>query len=75
VSPSAPKSVANRDLEENRDTPGIVRRIAFRTENNVLVEARVEGSVASGWHHHGDRDVYAHLVEGEAVIEYGPGTA
>lgn len=33
----------------------------------------MDGGVSSGWHHHGDRHVYAHLVEGEAVIEYGPG--
>lgn len=71
--PEAPEAMTQKDLEETRDTPGIVRRVAFRTENNVLVQAHVDGSVSSGWHHHGDRHVYAHLLEGAAIIEYGPG--
>jgi len=75
MTPQAPTAISPRDLEDNRDTPGIVRRIAFRTDNNVLVEAHVEGGVASAWHHHGDRHVYAHLQRGSAVIEYGPGGA
>lgn len=47
--------------------------MAFETDDNVLVRARADGGVRSGWHHHGDRHVYAYLVEGSAVIEYGPG--
>jgi uncharacterized RmlC-like cupin family protein len=39
----------------------------------MLVRARVEGSVASGWHHHGDRDVLGHVVRGRARFEFGPG--
>jgi len=70
---TTPQVVTGQDLKENRETPGIVRRVAFHTDANVLVEAHVEGGVSSGWHHHGDRHVYAHLLEGAAVIEYGPG--
>ena len=67
-----PEAVTQQDLQDNRDTPGILRRVAFRKDNNVLVEAHVDGGVSSGWHHHGDRHVYACLLEGAAVIEYGP---
>ena len=72
MAPKEPEAVTQQDLEDTRDTPGILRRVAFRTDNNVLVEAHVDGGVSSAWHHHGDRHVYAHLLEGVAVIEYGP---
>jgi uncharacterized RmlC-like cupin family protein len=39
----------------------------------MLVRARAEGGVASGWHHHGDRDVLGHVVRGRARFEFGPG--
>lgn len=67
-----PAVVTVEGLVENRETPGIVRRIAFHTDNNVMVEAFVNGGVTSGWHHHGDRHVYAYLLKGEAVLEFGP---
>jgi uncharacterized RmlC-like cupin family protein len=70
---TTPRVVMRHELKENRDTPGIVRRVAFHTDTNALVEAHVDGGVASGWHHHGDRHVYANLLEGVAVIEYGAG--
>ena len=69
---TTPRVVTRHELQENRDTPGIVRRVAFHTDTNVLVEAHVDGGVASGWHHHGDRHVYAHLLEGVAVVAEGP---
>ncbi|HSG12270.1 MAG TPA: cupin domain-containing protein, partial [Gaiellaceae bacterium] len=34
---------------------------------------RVEGRVASGWHHHGDREVLGYVVRGQARFEFGPG--
>lgn len=61
------------DLEGDESTPGLVRKVVFRTDDNALVQVEAAGGVSSGWHHHGDRHVYAHLVEGSAVIEYGPG--
>ncbi|WP_396613944.1 cupin domain-containing protein (plasmid) [Haloferax sp. S1W] len=68
-----PRAVTQQDLEEAEGTPGITRKVVFETDNNKLVQAHAEGGVSSGWHHHGDRHVYAHLVEGTAVIEYGSG--
>lgn len=54
-------------------TPGIVREIAFATDRAILVRGRVEGGVASGWHHHGDREVLGHLIKGRARFDFGPG--
>lgn len=68
-----PRAVTQADLEEAEGTPGITRKVVFETDNNMLIQAHVEGGVSSGWHHHVDRTVYAHLLEGTAVIEHGPG--
>jgi uncharacterized RmlC-like cupin family protein len=39
----------------------------------MLVRARAEGGITSGWHHHGDREVLGHVVRGTARFEFGPG--
>lgn len=61
------------NLEIGDQTPGIVRKVAFKTDNNIMVQAHVDGGTTSGWHHHGDRDVYGYLVKGAAAFEYGSG--
>lgn len=63
------------EWEMGDGTPGIVRKIAFRTDNNIVVHASAAGGTTSGWHHHGDRDVYGCLVEGNPAFEFGPGGA
>lgn len=73
MAPDASAAVTQQELEAAEGTSGIVRKVAFHTDNNTLVQAHADGGVSSGWHHHGDRHVFAHLVEGNAVIEYGPG--
>lgn len=65
--------VSPDELKEGDDTPGIDRKVAFETENNVVIRAHVDGGTASGWHHHGNRDVYGYLLEGKAAFDYGPG--
>jgi uncharacterized RmlC-like cupin family protein len=37
------------------------------------MRARAEARSASGWHHHGKRDVLGHVVRGRARFEFGPG--
>lgn len=61
------------DLTPTSPTPGIERSKAFETERAIVVNAHVEAGVASGWHHHGDRDVYGYLISGSARLEFGPG--
>src|SRR5262249_38494872 len=53
-------------------TPGLVRELAFDTERGMLVRARAAGGIASGWHHHGDREVLGHVLRGRARFEFGP---
>jgi uncharacterized RmlC-like cupin family protein len=50
-----------------------LREVAFDTSRATLMRARAEGGAASGWHHHGDRDVLGYVVRGRARFEFGPG--
>jgi uncharacterized RmlC-like cupin family protein len=54
-------------------TPGIVREVAFDTGRASLMRTRAEGNAASGWHHHGERDILGYVVRGRAQFEFGPG--
>lgn len=53
--------------------PGVVREVAYATDRAMLVRARADGRAATGWHHHGDREVLGYLVRGRARFEFGPG--
>jgi uncharacterized RmlC-like cupin family protein len=67
------RAVGPDRLTEIDPTPGIIREIAFATDRVILVRARAEGGVASGWHHHGDREVLGYLVKGRAPVAFGSG--
>lgn len=73
MTPQPAEAVAEEELKRGDDTPGIVRKVAFETDNNVTVKGHVAGGVESGWHTHCDRHVYGYLVDGTAVLEYGAG--
>ncbi len=60
-------------LSEAPGSSGITRHLAFRGEDFLVVRSRVDASVVSGWHHHGDYDVYGYTVSGSARFEHGPG--
>ena len=62
-------------LTPGTPSAGFVRDLAFDTGRAALLRAYAEPGATSGWHHHGDRDVYAHVLRGRARFEYGPGGA
>lgn len=64
--------VSPDDLEADESTPGVVRELIFHTENNVMVRSRIGGGTKSGWHHHGERQVYGYIIEGAGWVEFGP---
>lgn len=66
-------AVSPNDLRDAAPTPGVLREVAFETDRATLMRARAEAGAASGWHHHGDRDVLGHVVRGRARFEFGPG--
>jgi len=61
------------ELDEGAGTPGVVRKVAFRTDDCVMITSHVAGGTGTGWHHHGERHVFGYLIEGSAAVEYGPG--
>ena len=64
--------VKSEGLKEGESTPNLIREQAFDTDNAVIMRSNAEESITSGWHHHGDREVFGFLLEGHARIEYGP---
>ncbi|HXH95577.1 MAG TPA: cupin domain-containing protein [Gaiellaceae bacterium] len=68
ISAVPPDGLASGDA-----TPGILREVAFATDRALHIRARVEGGNATGWHHHGDREVLGYVVRGRARFEFGPG--
>jgi uncharacterized RmlC-like cupin family protein len=66
-------AISEDGLTAGAATPGVVREVAFDGERATLMRARAEGRAATGWHHHGDRDVLGYVVRGRARFEFGPG--
>ena len=67
--------VRGADLKQGAKTSGILRGRAFETTKMVLAQSRIAGGVVSGWHHHGERELYGFLVSGRLQIELGDGDA
>ena len=73
--PSAMKQidvVRRSDLKAGDSTQGILRKKAFDVSGVTLAQTHVPGKAASGWHHHGERDLYGFVVAGRLHLEYGP---
>jgi uncharacterized RmlC-like cupin family protein len=47
--------------------------MAFQGGGFLVLRARADPGVSSGWHHHGDHDVYGFMVAGTARFESGAG--
>lgn len=62
-------------LPEASATPGITRYLAFEGEGYRILRSRTEPGVVSGWHHHGDHEVYAFVVSGTGRFESDEGDA
>ena len=48
------------------------RRQLFDHEDRWVGWVRTDAGLAGGWHHHGARDSYIHVLRGRVTIEYGP---
>ena len=67
------KALRNDSLPEAPSSPGIARHLAFKDKEKLVLRGRTTPGTVSGWHHHGDHDVYGYLVSGSARFESGPG--
>lgn len=59
------------NLSETPASPGIVRHLAFKDEGTKVLRAQTEPDTVSGWHHHGNYEVYGYVVSGTARFENG----
>ncbi len=66
------RALENDTLSEAPGSPGISRHLAFKGDDFLVVRSRVDPGVVSGWHHHGDYDVYGYVVRGSVSFEGGP---
>lgn len=66
-------AVPAEDLRRGAATPGVVRDVAIETAGTTLMRAHAEPRASSGWHHHGEHDVFGHVLRGRARFEFGPG--
>jgi uncharacterized RmlC-like cupin family protein len=65
------RAVGRDELAATDPTPGILRELALSTDRAIVIRARVDGGVVSGWHHHGDRDALGYVVSGRIRFDFG----
>lgn len=65
--------VRGAELKKGDSTQGIVRDKAFESGDVLFARSRIAGGIKSGWHHHGERDLYGFLVSGRLRFDYGKG--
>ncbi|MGH2710509.1 MAG: cupin domain-containing protein [Actinomycetota bacterium] len=65
------KRLRRSDLQ----TAGLHREQAFSSDGLWVGVVITEPGDMSAWHHHGDHDSYAYVVNGSKRIEHGPGGA
>jgi len=53
-------------------TDGMDRRLLDEDGDRWIGWVRVEPGVASGWHHHAERDTWIFVIAGTMRIEFGP---
>ena len=56
-------------LSEASASPGITRHLAYTGGGFLVLHAESVPGVISGWHHHGDYDIYGYVVSGSARLE------
>jgi quercetin dioxygenase-like cupin family protein len=66
------QAVPQDTLKAGLKSSGVVRDVAFNGEGIAVLRSRVEPGTISGWHHHGDYDVYGYVVSGTSRFESGP---
>ena len=65
------QALKTETLSETMASPGISRHLAFKDDGSKVLRAQTEPGTVSGWHHHGDYEVYGYVVSGTARFENG----
>ncbi|WP_433624006.1 cupin domain-containing protein [Halomicrococcus sp. NG-SE-24] len=70
---SPPRVVGEDDLVATAELANLTRLTPFPDADVQQVRGHADGRVESNWHHHGDNDVFGHVLDGEGYIEWGTG--
>jgi uncharacterized RmlC-like cupin family protein len=75
VGMTKPEIVTHAQLTDPtaEQSSGMKRGQAFAHDGVWCGYAEFPGGANTGWHHHGDYATYAHITDGEMLIEFGPG--
>jgi uncharacterized RmlC-like cupin family protein len=65
--------LSDNALAEAPSSPGLTRHLAFEKDGLKVLHSCADPATVSGWHNHGNYEVYAYVVSGTAHIETGPG--
>ncbi|MGD2058614.1 MAG: cupin domain-containing protein [Anaerolineales bacterium] len=66
---SAIEARYQEELDQAPASPGLRRFLAFDADGFRVVRSIGDPGTVSGWHHHGDYDVYGFMVSGKARFE------
>ena len=61
-------ALSHEQFTEASSSPGIIRYLAFKGEVILVLRARSKPGTVSGWHHHGDYDIYGYVVRGSGPL-------
>jgi uncharacterized RmlC-like cupin family protein len=72
---TTPEIVTHEQLTDPaaEQSTGMKRGQAFAHDGVWCGYSEFPGGANTGWHHHGDYATYAHITDGEMLIEFGPG--
>jgi len=65
------QALKSEALSESSASPGLTRHLAFKDESSMVLRSQAEPGTISGWHHHGDHEVYGYVVSGTVRLENG----
>jgi quercetin dioxygenase-like cupin family protein len=68
-----PPVARESDLVSAGDLAGLTRLTPFPDAPVQVVRGRADGAIESTWHHHGDNDVYGHVLAGRGYVQWGTG--
>lgn len=64
-------AIQKDQLTNGPSTPGIQRNFAFKADGVLVIRSITEPGIVSGWHRHGDYQVFGYMAKGSMLLEFG----
>jgi len=72
-SEGTPQVAGESDLVPAGQLAGLTRLTPFPDAAVQLIRGHADGRIESTWHHHGDNEVFGHVLAGAGYVEWGTG--